>query len=314
MSRLALGTMTWGEATDEYEAGDILAAYLDAGGNVIDTADLYGGGASEEIVGKLLDERGQRGEVVLATKAATRWGTERRFDASRIHILRRLEESLRRLRTDVIDLWQMHVWDGRTPVEETLSAADDAVRAGKVRYVGVSNYSGWQLMEAGMAGRGSFPRAQPVAAQMEYSLIERGIEREVTGAAERLGIGILAWSPLGRGVLTGKYRGGAPTGSRATDPRWSHFVSHHMDDASALIVEAACTAADGLGVSPAQLALAWVCDRPGVVGAVIGPRTQVQLRPMLDAASLELPEAIKVALDEVSAPVMGYPEAGRFQR
>lgn len=310
---MALGTMSWGGTTDEFEARDMLGAFLEAGGNLIDAADSYNGGAAEEILGRAILGPGLRDAVVIASKAGARWDTPRRFDTSRRHLLDALEGSLRRLDTDVIDLWQLHVWDPRTPLEETLAAAEDAVRAGKVRHVGVSNYCGWQLTEAGLIARERFARAAPVSAQLEYSLVERGIEREAVRAADRAGAGILAWSPLGRGVLTGKYRHGTPTQSRATDPQWAGFVGRHLDERCVGIVDATCTAAEGLGVQPAQLALAWVRDQPGVASAIVGPRSMIQLRPLLEAESVELPEAIRVALDEVSAPPTGYPESGELQ-
>ncbi len=314
VGRFGLGTMTWGRTTDEYEARDQLAVFLDAGGTLVDTADTYADGASEEMLGELLAEFGARDQVVLATKAVSTNGLERKFNASRCHILAALETSLRRLRTDHIDLWQMHAWDPSTPMEETLSAIDDAVQSGKVRYVGVSNYSGWQVARAATWQRAVAGRAPIVTTQMEYSLLERGIEREIVPAAQTLGLGILPWSPLGRGVLTGKYRHSTPSDSRGGNAETAGWIQIYLEDRGRRIVDALATAAEGLGASPTEVALAWLRDRPGVVAPILGARTNNQLLAALASEELELPEEITRALDEVSAPPLGYPEAGWAQR
>ena len=314
VGRFGLGTMTWGRTTDEYEARDQLAVFLDAGGTLLDTADTYADGASEEMLGELLAEFGARDQVVLATKAVSTIGSERKFNASRGHILAALETSLRRLRTDHIDLWQMHAWDPSTPMEETLSAIDDAVQSGKVRYVGVSNYAGWQVARAATWQRAVAGRAPIVTAQMEYSLLERGIEREIVPAAQTLGLGILPWSPLGRGVLTGKYRHNTPSDSRGGNAETAGWIQIYLEDRGRRIVDALATAAEGLGASPTEVALAWLRDRPGVVAPILGARTNNQLLAALASEELELPEEITLALDEVSAPPLGYPEAGWAQR
>ena len=306
--------MTWGRTTDEYEARDQLAVFLDAGGTLLDTADTYAEGASEEMLGELLAEFGARDQVVLATKAVSTIGSERKFNASRGHILAALETSLRRLRTDHIDLWQMHAWDPSTPMEETLSAIDDAVQSGKVRYVGVSNYAGWQVARAATWQRAVAGRAPIVTAQMEYSLLERGIEREIVPAAQTLGLGILPWSPLGRGVLTGKYRHNTPSDSRGGNAETAGWIQIYLEDRGRRIVDALATAAEGLGASPTEVALAWLRDRPGVVAPILGARTNNQLLAALASEELELPEEITRALEEVSAPPLGYPEAGWAQR
>jgi len=308
VSRLALGTMTWGRDTDEHEARDQLAAFLEAGGTLVDTADVYVDGTAERILGSLVGHLAPRHELIIATKAASRPGTDRRFDASRGYLLGALDGSLRRLGTDYVDLWQFHAWDPATPLEETLSAADEAVRSGKARYVGVSNYSGWQTAWACSWQRAYPDRTPLVANQMEYSLLQRGVEREVLPALEAGGAGMLAWSPLGRGVLTGKYRTGTPSDSRAASEHFTDFVEPFMDERSRGIVEAVVTAASGLGVSPLEVALAWVRDRPGVTAAIVGARTAAQLLGSLASETLELPVEITAALDEVSAPPTGYPE------
>lgn len=305
--------MTWGRTTDELEAHDQLTAFLDAGGTLIDTADVYADGASESMLGTLLGDLGVRDDVILATKAVSRPG-ERRFDASRRHLLNALDGSLRRLNVDAVDLWQLHAWDPYTPIEETLAAVDDAVSSGKVHAVGVSNYAGWQVSQSATWQHAVPGRAPLVTAQMEYSLLERGIEREVIPAAHALGMGILPWSPLGRGVLTGKYRHGTPSDSRGANSDSAGWIQAYADDRSRRVVDAVATAADGLGVSPGQVALAWVRDRPGVIAPILGARTAEQLRDALASDSLTLPDEISSALDDASAPPAGYPEAGWAQR
>jgi aryl-alcohol dehydrogenase-like predicted oxidoreductase len=313
VSRLALGTMTWGRDTDEHEARDQLLAFAEAGGTLVDTADVYADGASEQIIGRLIAELG-RDSVVLATKAVSKPGTERRFDASRGHLLAALDASLARLGVDHVDLWQLHAWDPLTPLDETLSALDAAVSSGRARYVGVSNYSGWQTAKAAALQSARPATARPVSTQVEYSLLQRGIEREVVQAAQDAGLGILPWSPLGRGVLTGKYRHGTPADSRGASAHFASFVSPFLGDDARRIVDAVCTAAEGLGVAPLEVALAWVRDRPGVVAPIIGARTAAQLRGALTVEELTLPEEIVSALDEVSAPVRSYPDHGWNQR
>ncbi len=306
--------MTWGRDTDEHEAREQVDAFLGAGGNLIDTADVYADGASERLLGRLLAEDGRRDQVVLATKAVSLPGTERRFDASRRHILDALEGSLRRLGVDTIDLWQLHAWDPWTPLDETLAAVDAAIASGKVRYAGVSNYAGWQLAQAATSSAlrdGSQPL---VSVQVEYSLLQRGVEREVVPAAEALGLGLLPWSPLGRGVLSGKYRNGTPADSRAANPSFSSFVQPYLSEDSRRVVDAVCTAAQGLDAQPVEVALAWVRDQPGVVAPIIGARTAAQLKTALASAKLELPAQLRAALDDISRPTRGYPEYGWNQR
>jgi aryl-alcohol dehydrogenase-like predicted oxidoreductase len=309
VSRLALGTMTWGRDTDEDDAAAQLAAFTGAGGTLVDTADTYVGGESERVLGRLLADVVPRDEVLVATKA---WGVTgpgpMGRGASRGHLLAALDASLARLQVDHVDLWQVHAWDSVTPWQETLAALDTAVQSGRVRYVGVSNYSGWQLGATASWQRAVPGRAPLVADQVEYSLLQRGVEREVVPAAQELGVGLLPWSPLGRGVLTGKYRNGPPSDSRGASEHFSQFIAPYLDDRAASIVDAVLTAADGLGVSPVAVALAWVRDRPGVVAPVVGARTAAQLQASLAAEQVELPPEIRSALDDVSAPVRGYPE------
>src|SRR5262249_47946188 len=221
-----------------------------------------------------------------------------------------LDASLERLQADHVDLWQLPGYHDAVPLEETLAALDHAVCSGRVRYVGVSNYCGWQTAKAATWQRSRPGRAPLVANQVEYSLVERGVEREVLPACRDAGLGLLPWSPLGRGVLTGKYRYGTPSGSRAASSHLADFVGVHRSERAGRIVEAVATAADGLGTSPLAVALAWVRDRPGVVAPVVGARTVGQLVGSLETEKITLPVEIVQALDDVSAPPTGYPETG----
>ena len=208
--------MTWGRDTDEHEARDQFTAFVEAGGTLIDTAAGYADGDSERLIGSLLDSVVPRSDVVLATKAGiTRRNGERVVDVSRRALLDTLDASLQRLGTDHVDLWQLHTWSWDTPLDETLGALDDAVSSGRTRYVGVSNYAGWQTAQAATWQQAWPGRTPLVSTQVEYSLLQRGVEREVLPASRSLGLGVLPWSPLGRGVLTGKYRKGTPADSRA---------------------------------------------------------------------------------------------------
>ena len=307
VSRLGLGTMTWGDDTDSEEAASQLVAFVDAGGTLVDTGDIYADGESERVLGSLLGDLVPREDIVLATKAVAR-RTEGPFGggASRGALLSALDGSLRRLGVDHLDLWQLHAWDATVPLQETLSALDYAVTSGKVRYVGVSNYTGWQLATA-VSSPTTFPI---VSTQAEYSLVERGIERELVPSTAYHGIGLLSWAPLGRGVLTGKYRSGTPADSRGASPTYAGYVDHHRTERAARIVQAVVTAADGLGTSPLAVALAWVRDRPGVVAPIVGARDTGQLTGSLAAELITLPTAIKSALDDVSAVEFRYPELG----
>lgn len=301
VSQYSLGTMTWGRDTDIHEARDQFNLYYEAGGRFIDTADVYSDGVSEEIVGELSREKP---DLLISSKAGS-VRTNRRRDASRNHLLTALEASLRRLRRTHIDVWHIHAWDPYTPLEETLSAMAHAVDSGKVRYLGISNYSGWQLTSAALGSK--YPI---ISAQMEYSLLQRGIEREVVPATTDLGVGIMAWSPLGRGVLTGKYRHSTPADSRAATSHFSAFITPYLNDRSRAIVDAVCTAAEGLGLTPIDVALSWLSARPQVASAVVGARTAAQLRAVLNSLSTQLPAGIHDALNEVSAPDRGYPDFG----
>ncbi|WP_328546412.1 aldo/keto reductase [Streptomyces platensis] len=309
VTRLGLGTLNWARDTDEQEAADQLKAFWEAGGSLVDTADIYADGCAEYLLGRLTEELVAREDLVIATKAGSVLEADRRVDGSRRHLLAALDASLERLGTDYVDLWQLHAFDPHTPLEETLQALDLAVTSGRARYVGLANFSGWQLARAGtwqLAAPGV--RNRLASAQMEYSLLQRGIEREVLPAALDLGIGLLPSSPLGRGVLTGKYRHGTPVDSRGASEHLAAFVAPYLDETASRVVEAVTTAADGLAVTPLQVALSWVRDRPGVTAPILGARTAQQLRAALSVETLSLPDEIRQALDDVSAPVHHYPD------
>ena len=305
VSSLGLGTLTWSRDTDAEEASDQLRDFVDAGGTLVDTAASYADGAAEELIGRLLRTVVPREELVLCTKAGVRRTSGGGvLDASRGALLTSLDQSLARLGTDHVDLWLVQTPDPRTPLAETVGALRLALRSGRARYVGLSNHSGWQTARVASLLE---PEDALAAVEVEYSLLQRGVEREVVPAAEHLRAGLLAWSPLGRGVLTGKYRRSVPADSRAASAHLAGFVEPHLRPESAPVVEALITAAEGLGALPLEVALAWVLGRPQVSSAIVGARTARQLRPALDL-SLVLPEEITAALDEVSAPFLGYPE------
>jgi aryl-alcohol dehydrogenase-like predicted oxidoreductase len=313
VSALTLGTMTFGGrghwtrvgATEVDTATRQVDMCLDAGVNLIDTADVYSEGLSEEVVGKTL--KGRRDRVLVATKARFAMG-DGPNDAglSRHHLIRACEASLRRLGTDYIDLFQVHEWDGHTPLEETLSALDHLVNSGKVRYIGCSNYSAWHIMKAlGISERKNLQRF--ISQQIHYSLQARDAEYELVPVALDQGVGILVWSPLAGGLLSGKYRRGQdmPEGSRhLTD--WNEPPVHDEDQLYD-IVDVLVEIGEARGVSAAQVALAWTLGRPGVATVVVGARTEEQLADNLGAVDLALDDDERARLDEVSAPRLMYP-------
>lgn len=306
VSRLGLGTMTWSRDTDEHEASEQLRDFVDAGGTLVDTSASYADGGAEQLIGTLLGDVVRRDEVVLCTKAGVRRTSAGGVvDASRGGLLDSLDASLSRLRTDHVDLWLVQTPDPRTPLDETATALRLAVSSGRARYVGLSNHAGWQVARVATL----LERDPGLAAvEVEYSLLQRGVEREVVPAAAALGLGVLAWSPLGRGVLTGKYRRTIPADSRAASPHLAGFVEPYLSRDAAAVVEAVATAASGLERTPLEVALAWLAGRPGVSSSIVGARTAAQLRGSLGAHDLVLPDELRRALDEVSAPGIGYPE------
>jgi len=293
--------MAWGSTVDQYTAEDQLSVFLAAGGTLLDTAPIYGDGVTERLVGQLLAKHAVRDRLVLAGKAGLiqRDGRIVR-DSSRRTLLAQLDRSLQDLGTDHLDLWQIHRYDETTPIDEAMAALDAAVRSGRTRYAGVSNYLGWQtaLAHAGFAATGQ--RVSLVSSQVEYSLLRRTAEQEIIPAAQYLGMSLLCWSPLGRGVLTGKYRTGIPSDSRAADPRWEDFVGGYLNPAAARVVDAVAKASDGLGAPMAHIALAWVRDRPAVGSVILGARTVPQLQESLASDQLTLPAQISDALTDVS--------------
>jgi aryl-alcohol dehydrogenase-like predicted oxidoreductase len=301
LSRLGLGTMTWGRDTDEIEAADQCRAFLDAGGNFIDTAATYGDGDSERVIGGLIGTLFNRDEVIIATKAGISFSDGvRKVDASRHSLIAELDRSLNRLGTDFVDVWQINNWDELTPLDDTLSALDYAYTTGRARYVGISNYSGWQLARAATKQQSNSMKAPLTTVQGEYSLLNRSAEYELIDAAIECGLGFLAWAPLARGVLTGKYRKGIPSDSRGAAPHFAKHIEPYLDARSTKIVEAVAVAAEGLGFSPIEVALAWVRDAPGVTTALIGARTGAQLRGVLKSEEISLPDIVRAALDEIS--------------
>ena len=302
LSRLGLGTMTWGRDTDTHEAADQARAYIEAGGNFLDSASHYGDGDSERVIGGLIGTLFRREDVVIATKAGVAYeGGTLKTDASRTSLMASLDRSLTRLATDHVDLWQIQVWDPNTPLEDTLSALDWAYTSGRARYVGVSNFNGWQSARAISLQEANTAKAPVATLQNEFSLLNRGGEEDVLQCSAVLNRGFIAWSPLGRGALTGKYRNGIPADSRAATPHFAAFIEPYLDERSRRIVEAVSVAAQGLGYSPLEVALAWVRDFPGVTSAVVGARTGAQLRGILASEEIKLPDVVRTALNEISA-------------
>jgi len=306
VSSLALGTMTWSRDTDADEAGEQLDLFLDAGGTLIDTAASYADGGSEALLGELLGGSVGRRDVQIVTKA----GIKRTphggiIDSSRDSLLDSLDASLERLGTDHVDLFLVHVFDPQTPLEETLHALEIAVNSGRARHIGVSNFPAWALAATAAMASG---RPALAATEVEYSLLQRGIERELVPATQALGLGILAWSPLGRGVLTGKYRSAIPADSRAASDHLAGFVEPYLTDRAGVVVDAVATAAEGLGVSSLDVALGWVLAQDHIASAIVGARTAAQLGASLGVVDSPLPQAIVDALNEVTQPHVGYPE------
>ncbi|TMB95683.1 MAG: aldo/keto reductase [Chloroflexi bacterium] len=303
--------MTFGQEADERSAFRILDLYTESDGNLIDTADVYPPagprGASEEIIGRWLKQRQQiRDRIVLATKCRGRMDDSGNSEGlSRRWIVRACENSLRRLNTDYIDLYQAHQWDPATPIEETLMAFDSLVRSGKVRYVGVSNFTGWQLERTMLTAR-HLGVSAPVSLQPQYNLLAREIEWELVPVCLEERIGIVPWGPLGQGWLSGKYsRDSAPTGATrlGEDPnRGLEAYEKRNIDRTWKVVDAVQAVATELGVPAARVALRWLTDRPGVVAPLLGARNAEQLRDNLLAVDVSLDEGQRARLDAVSEP------------
>ena len=323
VSELCLGTMTFGAETDEAGSHEQLDLFVEAGGTLVDTADVYSAGVSEEIIGRWLADRPAdlTESVVLATKG--RFATDSRPNGNGLsarHLTRALDASLARLGVDTVDLYQVHAFDPHTPMEETLRTLDGFVRAGKIRYYGLSNFTGWQLTKAVLTARALGLR-EPVTLQPQYSLIVREIEWEVVPAALDAGMGLLPWSPLGGGWLSGKYtRDQRPTGETrlGEDPgRGMEAYDRRGSDRTWRIIDAVERVATDRGISMAEVALAWVNNRPAVVSTILGARTTEQLAANLKAADLELTSEEQASLDEASdlaATDYPYGELGIEQR
>jgi aryl-alcohol dehydrogenase-like predicted oxidoreductase len=301
ISRLGLGTMTWGRDTDTHEAADQARAYIEAGGNFLDSASQYGNGDSERVIGGLIGTLFRREDIVISTKAGITYESGGlKSDASRPALMSALDQSLARLGTDHVDLWQVQIWDEKVPLEDSLSALDWAYTSGRARYVGISNFNGWQSARAISLQEANSAKAPIISMQNEFSLLARNVEGDVLDCAVNLNRGFIAWSPLGRGALTGKYRNGIPADSRAATPHFAPFIEPYLSERSRRIVEAVSVAAQGLGYSPLEVALAWVRDFPGVTSAVVGARTGAQMRGILVSEEIALPEVVRSALDEIS--------------
>ncbi len=323
VSSLCLGTMTFGSETDEAAAHEQLDLFLETGGTFVDTADVYGHGVSEEIIGRWFASRPAdvTEPVVLATKG--RFNLDNSPNGSGLsarHLTRALDDSLRRLGLESVDLYQVHAYDPLTPLEETLRTLGQFVRAGKIRYYGLSNFTGWQLTKAVHLAR-ALNVAGPVTLQPQYNLLAREIEWEIVPAVLDAGLGLLPWSPLGGGWLSGKYRRDQrPTGDTRlgeNPDRGMEAYDRRSTERVWNVIDAVQKVAEDRGVSMAEVALAWVTDRPAVTSTILGARTVSQLETNLRAAGLHLTQAETAALDTASEPQVGdypYGELGVEQR
>ena len=301
VSRLGLGTVTWGRGMDPGDADDMIRAFVDAGGSLIETSDAHADGAVESLLGKVVSDPGLRDECFVVTRAGTGGQSRRPVDTSRQHLLATLDASLSRLGAGHIDLWLLDAWDDATPIDEALDAMGVAVMSGRVHYSGIAFTRGWQVGTAAVCAARP-PHHRPLAAAATaYSLVMREAEAEILPAARAHGLGVLACAPLGYGVLTGKYRHGTPPDSRGASEKHGPGVRRLLDDHGRRVVEGVVAAAQGLDVTPAEVSLAWVRDRPEVTSVVIGARTVHHLRTALESESVTLPDEIRSALDEVSA-------------
>lgn len=298
VSALGLGTATWGAGTSLDEAARILTEFVDAGGTLVDASPLHGGNTVAEMLGRVIKRKGLADQLVMSVASGVHpeLPVGRRVDCSRKTLQADLDETLRRLGTDHIDLWSPGYWDGLTPPEEVADTLEYAVRMGKVRYVGLRGYHGWQAAVTHAAS----DRIAPVCAQHEYSLLQRGPEAELLPACEHLRMGFIGGAPLAQGVLTAKYQRVIPEDSRAASEHADAEVQDYLDERGVTVVGALATAAKGLGVSVAAAAVAWARDRPGVTSILVGARDRAQLRENLAAEELTLPTQICNALDDVS--------------
>lgn len=314
VSRLALGTMTFGNAgirgiggswgTDENNARTIFHHYLDKGGNFVDTANSYGAGLSESLIGQFIEDAGLRDHVVLTTKYSNNLqpGNPNSGGNGRKNMMQAVDASLKRLKTDYIDLYMLHTWDGMTPVEEVVRTFDDLIRAGKIRYYGLSDVPAWYAARA-MTWAEAHALAQPINLQLPYSLVERNIEQEFVPLGQTLDMGITAWSPLAMGLLSGKYRSGGQGRLNNDDANGlGLFTERNMR-----IVAALADVSDKMGKSMAQVALSWVATQPGIAAAIIGASKITQLDDNLSALDFTIPPELRTLLDDASAVQPAYP-------
>ena len=313
VSPLCLGTMTfgteWGWGSEEEAAAQLLDRYVESGGNFLDTADGYTNGKSEEICGRLIRDRGLRDRIVLATKFTfnVQPGNPNAGGNGRKNAFRALETSLRRLQTDYVDLYWMHIWDGTTPVEEVMATLDHLVTSGKVRYVGFSDVPAWYAARAQTIAQ--FAHSSPVIAlQLEYSLVERSIEREHVPAAHELGMGICPWSPLASGFLAGKYKRGEQGGGRLDTMSTSdNPVFQKFTDRNWAVLDGLLDVAGKIGRPPAEVALNWVATQPGISSTIIGATKMNQLESNLSALEFSIPTELREKLDRASRPEAAHP-------
>jgi aryl-alcohol dehydrogenase-like predicted oxidoreductase len=300
VSRLGLGTLTWGRDVTAPVARKLLHSFVSVGGNLIDTAPIYGSGMAERIIGSLMRHDVPREQLLIATKSGFSGSDTAGSDMRRETLLADLAGSLKRLGTDYVDIWQLHAWDER--IDEALDALNYALSRGMTRAVGVCSFVGWQLGTAAtMQTLSVTDAAQLTVASSEYSLLARGAEVELLPAAKYHGLGFFAWAPLGRGVLAGRYAAGAvPIDSRAASPGFEWYVEPYLNTKSAAVVDAITHAAEGLGMELPQVPLLWVRDAPGVSAVLLGARTPEQLQPYLVAEDQTLPDEIISALDDIT--------------
>lgn len=297
VSSLGLGTLTWGRDTDETEATRMVKSFVEAGGNLIDTCPTYGDGRALGVLSQILRTTVQREELMLVSKGGFSYRDGEHAN-SRAAINATIDATLKQLGTDYLDVFLLQAWDPHTALEETIAALDAALRNGKVCAVGVSNHGAWDTAQILYCARQA--GVQIALVENEYSLLQREAERDLQTAVEREQLGFVAWSALARGVLTGKYRHSTPPDSRAASPLLSDFVSPYLTAPYAPMVEAVVTAAQGMGVSPQAVALAWVLRQPFVTSALVGPRTDTQLEQILDGADFPLPDPLWEALADVT--------------
>jgi aryl-alcohol dehydrogenase-like predicted oxidoreductase len=314
VSPLCLGTMTfgteWGWGAEEKTAREVFDRYLEAGGNFIDTADLYTEGHSEELLGQFISERGERDRIVLATKFTFNGepGNPNAGGNGRKNIYRALEGSLRRLRTDFIDLYWLHAWDTITPVEEVISTLNDLVRAGKIRHYGFSDTPAWYVARAQTLAEQE-GKEHLIALQLEYSLVERSIEREHIPAAQELGLGITPWSPLAGGFLSGKYRrqGGTEVGEGRLATVKDNPAFNQFNERNWRILDELLAVANEIGKPPAQVALNWVATQPGITSTIIGATKTAQVADNLQSIEFDIPAELRKRLDDLGAPELANP-------